>query len=96
MYIHGSFLDTHGREVEVRILTHGDSSEELEIGCDALSFNGNEAVVLSGEVGDTFDVLLRGQATRRLCRLPPFARGRLWRGWRALMKRLPPTAVRLP
>lgn len=66
MYIHGSFLDTHGREVEVRILTHGDSSEELEIGCDALSFNGNEAVVLSGEVGDTFDVLLRGQATIRL------------------------------
>lgn len=66
MFIHGSFLDVKGREVEVRILTHRDASEELEIGSDRLSFCGEEAVEISGQVNDTFDVLLRSHATIRL------------------------------
>ena len=64
MYIHGQFYGRYGKVCEVRILTGGDTSEEVEIGADGSILQwGDAPVQIDSEVNDTFDVLLRHSAT---------------------------------
>lgn len=65
MYIHGHFYNEQDEKVEVRILTHGDRTKEMEIGGDGLYFS-SDPVEITSEVNDTFDVLLKQQAVIRL------------------------------
>ena len=67
MYIHGQFYNELNDRIEVLILTHGDRGEELEIG-DGKSglYFSDDPVETTSEVNDTFDHLLRQQATVRL------------------------------
>jgi hypothetical protein len=67
MYIHGQFYNELNDRIEVLILTHGDRGEELEIG-DGKSglYFSDDPVETMSEVNDTFDHLLRQQATVRL------------------------------
>lgn len=67
MYIFGSFLNQRGETVTVRIVTLGDRSKTIEIGGDddLVSFT-DDPVEITAEVNDTFDHLLRSQASIRL------------------------------
>lgn len=67
MYIHGHFYNEQNEKVEVEILTHGDRSEEVEIGAKGggLYFS-DDPVEITSEVNDTFDVLLKQQASVKL------------------------------
>lgn len=68
MYIHGELIDRQGRIIALHILTRIDRSRVVEIGVKdgLLYFQGEEAISLSTEVNDTFDVLLPTSATIRL------------------------------
>lgn len=64
MYIHGSFLTRYGEECEVRILTGGDASEEIEIGGEGSILQWSDSPVqIDSSVNDTFDVLLQSSCT---------------------------------
>ncbi len=66
MYIHGHFYNERNDRIEVHILTHGDRGQEVEIG-DGGDINWtDDPVDITSEVSDTFDVLLRHQASVRL------------------------------
>lgn len=68
MYIFGSFINKKGEEVTVRILTQKDNSTTLEIGTEAsdVYFQAENAVEITGEANDTFDVILPHSASVRL------------------------------
>lgn len=66
MYIHGHFYNEQNDRIEVYILTHGDREKELEIGEGGEIDWTDDPVDITSEVSDTFDVLLRHQASVRL------------------------------
>lgn len=66
MYIHGHFYNEHDERIEVHILTQGDRSHEVEIGEGGEIDWTDDPVDITSEVNDTFDVLLRQQASVRL------------------------------
>lgn len=67
MYIHGSFLNQRNEAVTVHIVTGGDRSKTIEIGGndDLVSFT-DDPVEITSEVNDTFDHLLKTQASIKL------------------------------
>lgn len=67
MYFYGSFLTQPGETVTVHIVTHNDRTQQVEIGDDngGVFFSTNP-VEIESCVNDTFDHLLRSQATIRL------------------------------
>ena len=67
MYIHGHFYNKCEEKVTVEIVTKGDRMTELEIG-DGKSglYFGADPVETESQVNDTFDHLLKTQATIRL------------------------------
>lgn len=67
MYIHGAYYNEQGDRIAVYLVTGGDRTEELEIG-DGRSglWWGEDPVETESQVNDTFDVLLKTQATIRL------------------------------
>lgn len=67
MYLHGHFYNQREERIEVHILTGGDRTKETVIGekNGELSFT-DDPVELTSQVNDTFDHLLRQQATVRL------------------------------
>lgn len=67
MYIHGYFYNENNDKITVEILTHADRSREIEIGAGGgeLWFT-DDPVEIESEVNDTFDHVLRHQATVRL------------------------------
>lgn len=67
MYIHGHFYNEHNERIEVHILTLGDRTKEVEIGAEGSGLDWtDDPVDITSEVNDTFDVLLRSQASVRL------------------------------
>ena len=70
MYIHGYYYNQHNEKISVYILTHGDRSEEIEIGAeDGDILFTDDPVETVSQVNDTFDHLLLNQANvRLLCR----------------------------
>lgn len=68
MYIHGQFLSKKGEVVSVYILTHNDRSKDIEIGKgdDAEIYFTDNPVEMESQVGNTFDVLWKNQATIHL------------------------------
>lgn len=67
MYIHGHFYNEQNEHIEVHILTLGDRTTEVEIGADGSGLDWtDDPVDITSEVSDTFDVLLRHQASVRL------------------------------
>lgn len=67
MYIHGHFYNEQNEHIEVHILTLGDRTTEVEIGADGSGLDWtDDPVDITSEVSDTFDVLLRQQASVRL------------------------------
>lgn len=67
MYLHGSFVTQLGEAVTVYIVTDGSRARQVEIGGEGsgVSFTDNP-VEISSSVNDTFDHLLRSQASIRL------------------------------
>ncbi len=67
MYIHGHFYNERDEKITVHIVTKGDRGDELEIG-DGKSglYFGEDPVETESQVSDTFDHLLKTQATIRL------------------------------
>lgn len=65
MYIHGHFYNEQNERIEVQILTHGDRSQEVEIGDGEIDWTA-DPVDITSAVNDTFDVLLCQQASIRL------------------------------
>ena len=67
MYIHGYFYNERGEKVTVELVTKGTRETELEIG-DGKSglWFGEDPVELQSQVNDTFDHLLKNQASIRL------------------------------
>ena len=67
MYIHGHFYNEQSERIEVHIVTHNDRTQELEIGAagSGISWT-DDPVEIESQVSDTFDVLLKHQATVRL------------------------------
>lgn len=65
MYYHGSFLSKKGETIAVHILTGRDRSQERIIGEEGsgIYFPAEDPVVIESCVNDTFDHLLRHQAT---------------------------------
>lgn len=76
MYIFGSFYNQRDQKVTVDIVTHGDKTEQLEIGTEESGiYFTDDPVEITSQVNDTFDVLLCYQASvRLLCRdyIPDF------------------------
>ena len=67
MYIHGHFYNEKNERIEVRIVTHNDRTQELEIGGEGSGISWtDDPVEIESQVSDTFDVLLKHQATVRL------------------------------
>ena len=67
MYIHGHFYSEKNERMEVHILTQGDRTKEVEIGAKGSGISWtDDPVDITSEVSDTFDVLLRHQASVRL------------------------------
>lgn len=67
MYIYGHFYNEHNERIEVHILTLGDRTTEVEIGAEGSDLDWtDDPVDITSEVSDTFDVLLRQQASVRL------------------------------
>lgn len=67
MYIHGHFYNENNERIEVHILTQGDRTKEVEIDAEGSGICWTEDPVdITSEVSDTFDVLLRHQASVRL------------------------------
>lgn len=66
MYIHGHFYNMNNERIEVRILTGNDRSREVVIGEGGeLDFT-DDPVDIESQVNDTFDHVLRHQASVRL------------------------------
>lgn len=67
MYIHGHFYNEKNERIEVHILTRGDRTNEVEIGAEGCGVSWtDDPVEIESQVSDTFDVLLKYQATVRL------------------------------
>ena len=67
MYLHGSFVTQLGETVTVHIVTGNSRAEEIEIGGDNSSVHFTaDPVTIESCVNDTFDHLLRSQASIRL------------------------------
>lgn len=67
MYLHGEFKNIAGETVAVKIVTKGLLSPEKEIGVpDGDVFFADDPVDINTCVNDTFDVLLRNEASIRL------------------------------
>lgn len=67
MYLHGSFVTQSGETVTVYIVTGNSRADEIEIGGENSSvFFTTQPVEIKSSVNDTFDHLLRSQATIRL------------------------------
>lgn len=67
MYIHGQFYNEKNERIEVHILIRGDRTNEVEIGAKGCGINWtDDPVEIESQVSDTFDVLLKYQATIRL------------------------------
>ena len=67
MYIHGHFYNEQNECIEVHIVTRNDRTRELEIGAEGSGINWTDAPVeIESQVSDTFDVLLKYQASVRL------------------------------
>ena len=67
MYLYGDFTDQKGRTVTVHIVTAGDRSRVIEIGNEADGvFFAADPIDINSAVNDTFDHLLRLQASIRL------------------------------
>ncbi len=67
MYYYGSFLTRQGETVTVHIVTDNNRAKQVEIGDDGSGiFFTDDPVEIRHSVNDTFDHLLRSQATIRL------------------------------
>lgn len=66
MYIHGHFYNSLQERIEVHILTHGEKEKEMEIGTSKDIQWTDDPIDITSQVSDTFDVLLRYQASIRL------------------------------
>ena len=67
MYIHGHFYNEQNDRIEVHIVTRNDRTKELEIGTAASGISWtDDPVEIESQVSDTFDVLLKYQASVRL------------------------------
>lgn len=67
MYIHGAFVNQIGDTITVHIVTNNDRTKEVEIGSDdaGLYFT-DDPVEIESQVNDTFDHLLKYQASIKL------------------------------
>ena len=67
MYIHGAFVNQIGDTITVHIVTNNDRTKEVEIGSDdaGLYFT-DDPIVIESQVNDTFDHLLKYQASIKL------------------------------
>ena len=68
MYIHGAFINKIGDTITVHIVTNGDRTKEVEIGGEesGLYFTAEDPVEIESKVNDTFDHLLKYQASIKL------------------------------
>ncbi len=68
MHIYGSYTAKNGKTITVDIVTRHSMLQSREIGdgTSGLWFQGEDAVEITGETNDTFDVLLRHSCTIRL------------------------------
>lgn len=67
MYFYGSFLTQSGETVTVHVVTNNSRDKQIEIGDEKSGvFFTDNPVVIESCVNDTFDHLLRSQATIRL------------------------------
>ena len=67
MYLHGSFVAQSGETVTVHIVTENSRAVQVEIGDESSGvFFTTNPVEIRSSVNDTFDHLLRSQATIRL------------------------------
>lgn len=67
MYLHGSFLTQLGETITVYIVTDGSRAKQVEIGGEGSTvFFTDDPVEINSSVNDTFDHLLRNEATIRL------------------------------
>ncbi len=67
MYFYGSFLTQAGETVTVHIVTGNSRTQQVEIGAEGGNiFFSTNPVEISSSVNDTFDHLLRSEATIRL------------------------------
>lgn len=67
MYIHGAFVNQIGDTITVHIVTNNDRTKEVEIGSDdaGLYFT-DDPIEIESQVNDTFDHLLKYQASIKL------------------------------
>ena len=65
MLIHGTYINGKGQLVEVKIVTAGSTSSEIEIGTGGVYFT-DDAVEITSEMNDTFDVILSHSASIKL------------------------------
>ncbi len=67
MYFHGSFLTQLGETVTVHIVTDNSRAQQIEIGAEQSGvFFTTDPIQIESSVNDTFDHLLRAQATIKL------------------------------
>lgn len=68
MYLHGKTINIHGETIEVRILTDGIRTPDIEIGDPeaGVYFTASSPVEVEASVNDTFDVAFRQSARIRL------------------------------
>ena len=68
MYIHGAFINEIGDTITVHIVTNNDRTKEVEIGNDesGLYFTADDPIEIESKVNDTFDHLLKYQASIKL------------------------------
>ena len=67
MYIHGAFVNQIGDTITVHIVTNNDRTKEVEIGSDSAGlYFTDDPVEIESQVNDTFDHLLKYQASIKL------------------------------
>lgn len=67
MYIHGEFINQIGDTIAVHIVTNGDRTKDIEIGSDEAGvYFTTDPVEIESQVNDTFDHLLKYQASIKL------------------------------
>lgn len=67
MYIHGEFVNQLGETIAVHIVTNGNRTKDIEIGSDdAGVYFTTDPVEIENQINDTFDHLLKYQASIRL------------------------------
>lgn len=67
MYIHGAFVNQIGNTITVHIVTNNDRTKEVEIGSDSAGlYFTDDPVEIESQVNDTFDHLLKYQASIKL------------------------------